>query len=534
LVFKEGIWEESSKKDDKIEKLELEDFKTSNSKSISTLDNKKYGYSVSDFSINSEIKKIHKSFSANYDNRTGSMISSYSEIIQGRMKGEIRSGLISPVVSQSISSTFQAIEDRLINKFAIGKIPEIIQKELEKQSNQTSGVSAGDGMDEDENLKNKKKLEASVFGNLQENDDQKKSTHNASNLQRIINLSILSAGTVPNKFTVDGGEQIEGVTIDTSNKIVPIFDIKNNPQKPVSNFGGISYIFSELFGIQTTQANPAIAIGAGELLMYGSGVLLGSIAGNKALEDYQLFSNYSKGDTIYAPEGSYRPALTNNPMLSGNTGLFVNPIDQMKFDGVMDDKSGVINTSNDYLIKQGFDVNNLRSIKWDDKISTGIFSTPDQQDKHRKLGTLPGFPIIEPKVPVYITPDDRENIQKRGILPGFIPTNSVIPSIFSTPILNFGWKDLVVFQDGDDSPQSRKCEKPESKIWQEFDSYKVINGMQTKTNNLKGKDRRYYQWDNLHKEIEVYDHKFRPLEVLDPVKGEKIPKSVKSHKDIKW
>jgi hypothetical protein len=158
IGFEEGVWEESSKKDDKIEKLELEDFKTSNSKSIGTLDNKKYGYSVSDFSINSEIKKIHKSFSANYDNRTGSMISSYSEIIQGRMKGEIRSGLISPVVSHSISSTFQAIEDRLINKFAKGKIPEIIQKELEKQSNQTSGVSAGDGMDDEEEIKDSDKV----------------------------------------------------------------------------------------------------------------------------------------------------------------------------------------------------------------------------------------------------------------------------------------------------------------------------------------------------------------------------------------
>jgi hypothetical protein len=232
------------------------------------------------------------------------------------------------------------------------------EKELEEKKEIESSDDKKDqsDFDIDEYIENKKKLEASVFGSLQENDDQKKSTHNASNLQRIINLSILSAGTVPNKFTVDGGEQIEGVTIDTSNKIVPIFDIKNNPQKPVSNFGGISYIFSELFGIQTTQANPAIAIGAGELLMYGSGVLLGSIAGNKALEDYQnyeLFSNYSNENTIYSPEGSYRPALTGIPMLTGiNTGLFANPIDQMKFDGVIDDKSQIIEGAIDKVENQ--------------------------------------------------------------------------------------------------------------------------------------------------------------------------------------
>jgi hypothetical protein len=203
IGFEEGIWEESSKKDDKIEKLELEDFKTSNSKSIGTLDNKKYGYSVSDFSINSEIKKIHKSFSANYDNRTGSMISSYSEIIQGRMKGEIRSGLISPVVSQSISSTFQAIEDRLINKFAKGKIPEIIQKELEKQSNQISGVNAGDELDNKLNIDkiNKEQL-----------------------LKDINYYSALSEGRGNDFFLNDKEKQRFQ---DSKEKIIPIFDVNN-------------------------------------------------------------------------------------------------------------------------------------------------------------------------------------------------------------------------------------------------------------------------------------------------------------------
>jgi len=80
---------------------------------------------------------------------------------------------------------------------------------------------------------------------------------------------------------------------------------------------------------------------------------------------------------------------------------------------------------------------------------------------------------------------------------------------------------------------TRKCEKGESEIWQELDNYKVIQGKQVKTNFLSGKEKRYYQWDDWHKEIEVYDRHGKPLEVIDPVKGEIIPKSLKTHKKLK-
>lgn len=85
---------------------------------------------------------------------------------------------------------------------------------------------------------------------------------------------------------------------------------------------------------------------------------------------------------------------------------------------------------------------------------------------------------------------------------------------------------------GEDSQQSRKCEKAESAIWRNFDNYKMIKGKQTKTNSLPGKERRYYQWDDWHKEIEVYDRHGQPLEVIDPIKGKVIPKSVSMHSRI--
>ena len=73
----------------------------------------------------------------------------------------------------------------------------------------------------------------------------------------------------------------------------------------------------------------------------------------------------------------------------------------------------------------------------------------------------------------------------------------------------------------------------ESEIWQELDNYKVIQGKQVKTNSLSGKEKRYYQWDDWHKEIEVYDRHGNPLEVIDPEKGEIISKSLKTHKELK-
>ena len=124
-----------------------------------------------------------------------------------------------------------------------------------------------------------------------------------------------------------------------SQETVLIYDVSNKTPIAAKPKLTVGYVFNELFAPQTAQAANPIAIGTGKALMYGSGMLIGIIAGNKAVEDYknyQLFSNYSRDYTPYAPEGSYLPALTGNLMLSGaNAGLFANPIDQMRFDGTI-------------------------------------------------------------------------------------------------------------------------------------------------------------------------------------------------------
>ncbi|WPY00170.1 hypothetical protein Trichorick_00040 [Candidatus Trichorickettsia mobilis] len=52
------------------------------------------------------------------------------------------------------------------------------------------------------------------------------------------------------------------------------------------------------------------------------------------------------------------------------------------------------------------------------------------------------------------------------------------------------------------------CEKAESPVWRELQNYKK----DIKTNGLSGKDRRYYKWDHLHNEIEMYDRNGNPID----------------------
>ena len=72
--------------------------------------------------------------------------------------------------------------------------------------------------------------------------------------------------------------------------------------------------------------------------------------------------------------------------------------------------------------------------------------------------------------------------------------------------------------DPDDHDNDRKTnlEKSESKIWKELKTYKK----DTKTNGLSGKKKRFYQWDKLHNDIEVYDSNKFHLGSINPRNGE--------------
>ncbi|MGH7134401.1 MAG: colicin E3/pyocin S6 family cytotoxin [Pirellulales bacterium] len=58
--------------------------------------------------------------------------------------------------------------------------------------------------------------------------------------------------------------------------------------------------------------------------------------------------------------------------------------------------------------------------------------------------------------------------------------------------------------------------KQNSGIWRKLKRFRG----QTKTNGLSGKDRRYYEWDHTHDDIEVYNSRGEHLGSMHPMTGE--------------
>lgn len=58
--------------------------------------------------------------------------------------------------------------------------------------------------------------------------------------------------------------------------------------------------------------------------------------------------------------------------------------------------------------------------------------------------------------------------------------------------------------------------KQDSPIW---NNLKRFRG-KTKTNGLSGGDRRYYEWDHTHNDIEVYNSRGEHLGSIDPTTGD--------------
>jgi len=58
--------------------------------------------------------------------------------------------------------------------------------------------------------------------------------------------------------------------------------------------------------------------------------------------------------------------------------------------------------------------------------------------------------------------------------------------------------------------------KATSPVWKSLKPYRD----KTRTNGLSGKDRRFYEWDNTHGDIEVYDNRGHHLGSMDPISGQ--------------
>jgi hypothetical protein len=62
--------------------------------------------------------------------------------------------------------------------------------------------------------------------------------------------------------------------------------------------------------------------------------------------------------------------------------------------------------------------------------------------------------------------------------------------------------------------------------WEDLQPYRG----KTKTNGEKGKQRRYYEWDHTHGDVEVYDRRGKHLGSMDPETGEMTKPPVKGRK----
>ena len=70
--------------------------------------------------------------------------------------------------------------------------------------------------------------------------------------------------------------------------------------------------------------------------------------------------------------------------------------------------------------------------------------------------------------------------------------------------------------------QIKNPSKSESRVWKSFKNSK--NGLKT---SGSGKNQKFYSWNNLHNEIEVFDRFGKHLGVMDPTTGEMIKSAVK-------
>ena len=115
----------------------------------------------------------------------------------------------------------------------------------------------------------------------------------------------------------------------------------------------------------------------------------------------------------------------------------------------------------------------------------------------------------------------------------YVVLEQVQHEILEAPVkvYNFEVKDFHTYYVGEQGifthnmckkAQIKNPSKSESRVWKSFKNSK--NGLKT---SGSGKNQRFYSWDNLHNEIEVFDRFGKHLGVMDPTTGEMIKSAVK-------
>ena len=95
--------------------------------------------------IKDALKKIHCALESR-GNLAAPIIESYCEMIESRMRGQIRSTIISPAISGMVSSGFNMLGESIISQMESGTL---IEEARLLPDRDLSGISAGDAVDEE-------------------------------------------------------------------------------------------------------------------------------------------------------------------------------------------------------------------------------------------------------------------------------------------------------------------------------------------------------------------------------------------------
>ena len=79
---------------------------------------------------------------------------------------------------------------------------------------------------------------------------------------------------------------------------------------------------------------------------------------------------------------------------------------------------------------------------------------------------------------------------------------------------------------GSSTTQKQNPTKGESEVWKNLDN---VKGQDRKTSGT-GRNKKYYEWDHTHNDIEVYDRKGNHLGSMDPTTGEMYKPAVPGRK----
>ena len=435
-----------------------------------------------DIKIKERIAKFCQLQQRDYIQGIGYLKENLLSIIQGGISDRVKSGLIKPIISEYSNDVRANVTEQLRNIYdhvASGKsikidgakdVATMAKKLLSTRSHpadldrQAKDLQAKAILATEEQIREQQQelgydttqlITADISGinagDVHKNSDksavEKKKTEN----EREEKIDISSKIGIP----MPNPQVFESVSQDISDFIAKAEVLKNTQHKTLSNIKDNpiedikkNSIFVNIFS--ETQASPSgtIALNAGNSITIGPEGLAAAIyAANRALPYVTKgIPALSGASAIYAmaksavnynlnaPEGSYRPAYSGNLMIDGpNSGLFANPIDQMRFGGILPE-SDITNS----LVKE--------------IVLPSILIDPEAGKAKSNITYLPpiisGDNITLPEDLTRFCFVGNDGLARCGILPGAeIKDLNPEDFILSTPILQHNWLDYVFFKD---------------------------------------------------------------------------------------